>query len=187
MHGTITFESLQAWRSNLGLCRVPSRARLWRVSYRLCCGDDAGVAGSSVAGNPWRLPIRLGARRDGDGGQPHSAQQLLFLIARYVLADALHALLIPSLIALRRSSKRSRQLFADDPPSPIVRRSSLRISRPPSSARRLRTFIWTTTLGILIPGVLAYTWISAGLGAALDAGQAPDLGSLRPRIGAGVH
>jgi uncharacterized membrane protein YdjX (TVP38/TMEM64 family) len=46
---------------------------------------------------------------------------------------------------------------------------------------RLSTFIWTTAIGI-IPGVLAYTWIGAGLGAALDTGQAPDLGAFAQQL-----
>jgi uncharacterized membrane protein YdjX (TVP38/TMEM64 family) len=40
---------------------------------------------------------------------------------------------------------------------------------------RLRTFVWTTFLGV-IPGVAVYASVGAGLGAVIDRGERPDLG-----------
>ena len=40
---------------------------------------------------------------------------------------------------------------------------------------RLRTFVWTTFVGI-IPGTAVYASVGAGLGALLDRGETPDLG-----------
>ena len=40
---------------------------------------------------------------------------------------------------------------------------------------RLRTYMWTTFVGIL-PGTAVYTWVGAGLGEVFDRGEAPDLG-----------
>jgi len=42
---------------------------------------------------------------------------------------------------------------------------------------KFRDYVITTALGI-IPGVLAYTWIGAGLGATFAAGEDPDLASV---------
>lgn len=42
---------------------------------------------------------------------------------------------------------------------------------------RFQDYVMTTALGI-IPGVIAYTWIGAGLGATFAAGDEPDIGSL---------
>ena len=40
---------------------------------------------------------------------------------------------------------------------------------------RLRTFVWTTFVGI-IPGGLVYTWVGSGLGEVFARGETPDLG-----------
>ena len=50
---------------------------------------------------------------------------------------------------------------------------------------RFGQFVLTTFLGI-IPGVVAYTWIGAGLGATFDAGKDPDLGSIASNLGPAV-
>lgn len=42
---------------------------------------------------------------------------------------------------------------------------------------KFRDYALATSLGI-IPGVLAYTWVGAGLGATFDRGEDPDLGSV---------
>jgi uncharacterized membrane protein YdjX (TVP38/TMEM64 family) len=46
---------------------------------------------------------------------------------------------------------------------------------------KYRDYLITTALGI-IPGVVAYTWIGAGLGATFDAGGEPDLGSIAKNL-----
>ncbi len=47
---------------------------------------------------------------------------------------------------------------------------------------RLRTFVWTTLVGI-IPGGLVYSWVGAGLGDVFARGEAPDLGVIfEPQI-----
>lgn len=98
----------------------------------------------------------------------------LFLIARYLLADTLRARAGPFL-------KRLEAGFKDNAVSylltlrlvPVVPFFIANIA-PAFLGARLTTFAWTTAVGI-IPGVIAYTWIGAGLGAAFDAGQAPDV------------
>lgn len=40
---------------------------------------------------------------------------------------------------------------------------------------KLRTFVWTTFVGI-IPGGLVYTWVGSGLGEVFARGETPDLG-----------
>lgn len=42
----------------------------------------------------------------------------------------------------------------------------------------LRTFLWTTAVGI-IPGAVVYTWIGVGLGEVFDRGETPDLSLIR--------
>jgi uncharacterized membrane protein YdjX (TVP38/TMEM64 family) len=98
----------------------------------------------------------------------------LFVIARYLLADTLRARAGPFL-------KRLEAGFNDNAVSylltlrlvPVVPFFIANIA-PAFLGARLTTFAWTTAIGI-IPGVVAYTWIGAGLGAAFDAGQAPDV------------
>lgn len=46
---------------------------------------------------------------------------------------------------------------------------------------RTPLFVITTFVGIL-PGVIAYTWIGAGLGAAFDAGESPDLATFARQL-----
>jgi uncharacterized membrane protein YdjX (TVP38/TMEM64 family) len=98
----------------------------------------------------------------------------LFVIARYLLADTLRARAGPFL-------KRLEAGFKDNAISylltlrlvPIVPFFIANVA-PAFLGARLSTFVWTTAVGI-IPGVIAYTWIGAGLGAAFDAGEAPDV------------
>lgn len=45
----------------------------------------------------------------------------------------------------------------------------------------LRDYVITTAVGIL-PGVLAYTWIGSGLGAAFDSGAEPNLGGFAKQL-----
>lgn len=98
----------------------------------------------------------------------------LFVIARYLLADTLRARAGPFL-------KRLETGFNDNAVSylltlrlvPVVPFFIANIA-PSFLGARLTAFAWTTAIGI-IPGVIAYTWIGAGLGAAFDAGEAPDV------------
>lgn len=100
----------------------------------------------------------------------------LFVIARYLLADTLRARAGPFL-------KRLEAGFKDNAISylltlrlvPVVPFFIANVA-PAFLGARLSTFAWTTAVGI-IPGVIAYTWIGAGLGAAFDAGEAPDVGA----------
>lgn len=98
----------------------------------------------------------------------------LFLSARYLFADA-----------LRRRASGFLQRFEDGFRrnaisylltirfAPIVPFFIANIA-PALLGVRLSTFAATTFLGIL-PGVAAYSWIGAGLGASFDEGQTPDL------------
>ena len=98
----------------------------------------------------------------------------LFVTARYLLGDTLRARAGPFL-------KRLEAGFQDNAISylltlrlvPVVPFFIANVA-PAFLGARLSTFVWTTAIGI-IPGVIAYTWIGAGLGAAFDAGEAPDI------------
>lgn len=98
----------------------------------------------------------------------------LFIMARYLLADTLRTRAGPFL-------KRLEAGFKDNAISylltlrlvPVVPFFVANVA-PAFLGARLTTFVWTTAIGI-IPGVIAYTWIGAGLGAAFDAGEAPDV------------
>ncbi|PZO50706.1 MAG: TVP38/TMEM64 family protein [Alphaproteobacteria bacterium] len=106
---------------------------------------------------------------------------VLFVIARYLLADTLRARAGPFL-------KRLEAGFKDNAISylltlrlvPVVPFFIANVA-PAFLGARLTTFVWTTAIGI-IPGVIAYTWIGAGLGAAFDAGEAPDVASFARQL-----
>lgn len=99
---------------------------------------------------------------------------VLFLAARSAIGEPLRRRAGPFL-------KRLEAGFRENPLSymftlrftPVVPFPVANIA-PALLGAALPQFILTTALGI-IPGVLAYTWIGAGLGAAFDAGQTPDL------------
>lgn len=105
----------------------------------------------------------------------------LFLIARYVLADALRARAGPFL-------QRVEAGFNENAVSylltlrlvPIVPFFIANIA-PAFVGARLSTFVVTTAIGI-IPGVLAYTWIGSGLGAAFDAGETLDIAAFAQQL-----
>ncbi len=106
---------------------------------------------------------------------------VLFLLARYLLADALRARAGPFL-------KRIEAGFQESPVSylltlrliPVVPFFIANIA-PAFVGARLPTFVLTTAIGIL-PGVIAYTWIGAGLGAAFDSGRDPDLAAFARQL-----
>lgn len=105
----------------------------------------------------------------------------LFLIARYLLADALRARAGPFL-------KRIETGFQENAVSYLL---TLRLIpavpffianiAPAFVGARLTTFITTTAIGI-VPGVIAYTWIGSGLGAAFDAGETPDIAAFARQL-----
>jgi uncharacterized membrane protein YdjX (TVP38/TMEM64 family) len=106
----------------------------------------------------------------------------LFLAARSALGEPLRRRAGPFL-------KRLEAGFQDNPFSymltmrflPIVPFPVANIA-PALFGAKLRDFIITTVLGI-IPGVIAYTLIGSGLGAAFDSGRAPDIaGFVRPLL-----
>ncbi|MGD9967577.1 MAG: TVP38/TMEM64 family protein [Hyphomonadaceae bacterium] len=100
----------------------------------------------------------------------------LFLAARHLFADAL----------ARRAGAFLSRLEAGFQRNAISYLLSLRLIpivpffianiAPAFLGVRTTTFVATTFIGIL-PGVVAYTWIGAGLGAVFDAGGEPDLAS----------
>jgi uncharacterized membrane protein YdjX (TVP38/TMEM64 family) len=106
---------------------------------------------------------------------------ILFLTARYLLADSLRTHAGPFL-------KRVETGFNENAVSylltlrlvPLVPFFIANVA-PAFVGARLSTFVWTTAIGI-IPGVIAYTWIGAGLGAAFDAGEAPDIAAFARQL-----
>ncbi|HCK85370.1 MAG TPA: TVP38/TMEM64 family protein [Hyphomonadaceae bacterium] len=105
----------------------------------------------------------------------------LFLAARYLFAGALR----------RRAGGFLDRLEAGFQRNAISYLLSLRLIpivpffvaniAPAFLGVRTTTFVATTFVGIL-PGVVAYTWIGAGLGAIFDAGGAPDLASFARQL-----
>lgn len=98
----------------------------------------------------------------------------LFLMARYLLADTLRARAGPFLQRLEAGFKNNAVSYLLTLRLvPVVPFFIANIA-PAFLGARLTTYVWTTAVGI-IPGVIAYTWIGAGLGAAFDSGKAPDV------------
>lgn len=98
----------------------------------------------------------------------------LFVIARYLLADALRARAGPFLKKLEAGFKENANSYLLTLRLVPVVPFFIANVAPAFLGARLSSFVWTTAIGI-IPGVIAYTWIGAGLGAAFDAGEAPDV------------
>ncbi len=98
----------------------------------------------------------------------------LFVIARYLLADTLRARAGPFLKRLEAGFKENAiSYLLTLRLVPVVPFFIANVA-PAFLGARLSSFVWTTAVGI-IPGVIAYTWIGAGLGSAFDAGEAPDI------------
>lgn len=106
---------------------------------------------------------------------------LLFLAARTALGEPLRRRAGPFLKKLEAG-------FAENPFSymltlrflPVVPFPVANIA-PALLGANLRDFVITTALGI-VPGVLAYTWIGSGLGAAFDSGQEPNIGGFARQL-----
>lgn len=100
---------------------------------------------------------------------------LLFLGARSAIGEPLRRRAGPFL-------KRLEAGFQENPFSYMLTMRFLPIVPFPVSniapailGAKLRDYVIATAVGI-VPGVIAYTWIGSGLGAAFDAGAAPALG-----------
>lgn len=105
-----------------------------------------------------------------------SGALVLFLMARYLFAESLRARTGPFLKRFEDGFQRDAFFYLlGMRVMPIVPFFIANIA-PAFLGVRASLFVLTTALGIL-PGVLAYAWIGAGLGAAFDAGQTPDLGT----------
>lgn len=106
---------------------------------------------------------------------------VLFLVARTSLGEPLRKRAGPFL-------KKLESGFQENPFSymltlrflPIVPFPVANVA-PALLGAKLRDFVVTTALGIL-PGVLAYTWIGSGLGAAFDSGAEPNLGGFAKQL-----
>lgn len=106
---------------------------------------------------------------------------LLFLVARTSLGEPLRKRAGPFLKKLEAG-------FQENPFSymltlrflPVVPFPVANVA-PALLGAKLRDFVLTTALGIL-PGVLAYTWIGSGLGAAFDSGAEPNIGGFAKQL-----
>ncbi len=106
---------------------------------------------------------------------------LLFLMARYLFADALRSRAGAFLQRFEAGFKRNAVSYLLGMRfMPVVPFFIANIA-PAFLGVRTPLFIVTTFVGIL-PGVIAYTWIGAGLGAAFDAGQSPDLATFARQL-----
>ncbi len=106
---------------------------------------------------------------------------LLFLAARTSFGDVLRRQAGPFLKKLEAGFRENPVSymfflrFVPAVPFPVANIA------PALFGARLPQFMMTTALGI-VPGVLAYTWIGAGLGATFDAGGEPDLGAFARQL-----
>lgn len=106
---------------------------------------------------------------------------LLFLVARTSLGEPLRRRAGPFL-------KRLEAGFQENPFSymltlrflPVVPFPVANIA-PAVLGAKLPDYVITTALGIL-PGVLAYTWIGSGLGAAFDSGEEPNIAGFAKQL-----
>jgi uncharacterized membrane protein YdjX (TVP38/TMEM64 family) len=112
---------------------------------------------------------------------------LLFLAARAGFGDALYARLkaragggaLARIDAGLRENAASYLLLMRLVPAVPFFAANL---APAFLGVRLRTYVWTTLVGIM-PGGFVYAWIGSGLGAVFDRGETPDLSLLSdPRI-----
>jgi uncharacterized membrane protein YdjX (TVP38/TMEM64 family) len=125
-------------------------------------GLGGGVAGTS-----------LGATLGATG---------LFLMARYLFADGLRRRAGPFLTRFEAGFQRNAVSYLLSMRLiPVVPFFIANIA-PAFLGARTSAFVVTTFVGIL-PGVIAYTWIGAGLGAAFDAGQTPDFSTFARQLG----
>ncbi len=105
----------------------------------------------------------------------------LFLAARHLFAEALARRAGAFLTRLEAGFKRNAiSYLLSLRLIPIVPFFIANIA-PAFLGARTTTFVATTFIGIL-PGVVAYTWIGAGLGAVFDAGGEPDLASFASQL-----
>lgn len=106
---------------------------------------------------------------------------ILFLMARYLFADALRRRAGPFLQRFEAGFKRNATSYLLSMRLiPVVPFFIANIA-PAFLGVRTLLFVVTTCIGIL-PGVIAYTWIGAGLGAAFDAGQTPDFATFARQL-----
>jgi uncharacterized membrane protein YdjX (TVP38/TMEM64 family) len=106
---------------------------------------------------------------------------LLFLVARTSLGEPLRRRAGPFLARLEAG-------FRENPFSymltlrflPVVPFPVANIA-PALLGAHLRDYVITTAVGIL-PGVVAYTWIGSGLGAAFDNGSEPNIGAFARQL-----
>jgi uncharacterized membrane protein YdjX (TVP38/TMEM64 family) len=105
----------------------------------------------------------------------------LFMIARTAFGDVLRKRAGPFLGSIEKGFREDAlsymltMRFLPAMPFPVANIA------PALLGAKLRDFVATTAVGI-VPGVLAYTWIGAGLGAAFDAGETPDLASFARQL-----
>lgn len=105
----------------------------------------------------------------------------LFLAARHLFAEALARRAGAFLARLEAGFKRNAiSYLLSLRLIPVVPFFIANIA-PAFLGARTTTFVATTFVGIL-PGVVAYTWIGAGLGAVFDAGGEPDLASFASQL-----
>lgn len=106
---------------------------------------------------------------------------LLFLLAKSALGSALQRRAGPFLARMEKGFREDQlaymfaMRFAPVMPFPVANIA------PALLGAKYLPFALTTALGI-IPGVIAYTWIGAGLGATFDAGRDPDLGAVAANL-----
>lgn len=182
LHKQISFEALRANRAALTAFVADQPA----IAVAAYLGVYVAFTAMMIPGALW-ITIAGGFLFGLLGGTLATAvgatigATVLFLVARTSLGEPLRKRAGPFL-------KKLESGFQENPFSymltlrflPIVPFPVANVA-PALLGAKLRDFVVTTALGIL-PGVLAYTWIGSGLGAAFDSGAEPNLGGFAKQL-----
>ncbi len=159
-HRTLSFAAFVAVYALATMLALPGV--LW---ITIAGGFLFGLAGGAVGTS---LGATLGAT-------------ILFLMARYLFAEALRRRAGPFLQRFEAGFQRNAVSYLLSMRLiPVVPFFIANIA-PAFLGVRTPLFVAMTFVGIL-PGVIAYTWIGAGLGAAFDAGQTPDFATFARQL-----
>ncbi|MBT9445340.1 MAG: TVP38/TMEM64 family protein [Hyphomonadaceae bacterium] len=182
LHKQLSFETLRAQRETLTAFVAGQPV----AAVAIFLGVYIAFTALMIPGALW-ITIAGGFLFDLAGGAAATAvgatlgATLLFLVARTSLGEPLRRRAGPFL-------KRLEAGFQESPFSymltlrflPVVPFPVANIA-PAVLGAKLPDYVITTALGIL-PGVLAYTWIGSGLGAAFDSGEEPNIAGFAKQL-----
>lgn len=175
LHKQLSFETLRAQRETLTAFVAAQPFAAVAIFLGVYIAFTAlmipGALWITIAGG---FLFGLAGGTAATAGGATTGATLLFLVARSAVGEPLRRRAGPFLKKLEAG-------FAQNPFSymltlrflPVVPFPVANIA-PAVLGAKLPDYVITTALGIL-PGVLAYTWIGSGLGAAFDSGEEPNI------------